>query len=410
MEPEDTYAIAVLRALDEQPRTPSRVDLFQAISIGRRRRRVRRLLQAGTAAVVTAVAVASVPLVVSAVAKPDRQIDPVTSKSATPTPSPRPDHVVPQPIPPKTCYVQRLPVPGGHPMSLVTGGDPTGRFIVGRAYPEAQLGDYPLIIWDNGKGRTVKMPGMDQAFRDITSTGVAVGTTYGTTSEGGRAPYVFRNGVLSKLAGVASGGADAINEAGVIAGSRDLPDRSIPVRWRSATEPAEDLPLPGKTWSGEAIAIGEDGTILGKVGQTRDAEQGYVWRPDGTTQLLPKPSGTSTFRPFDMNGDWVTGLGESGNGQLTPVLYNLRTGRFTRWSATGAIPSAVNAVGWVVGSTNDGRAFLSSSGGMRMLPDLNNHKSPTANHAKTISDDGRTIAGQGDDAKGVIQAVVWRCR
>jgi hypothetical protein len=28
----------------------------------------------------------------------------------------------------------------------------------------------------------------------------------------------------------------------------------------------------------------------------------------------------------------------------------------------------------------------------------------------TLSDDGRLVAGQSDDASGTIQAVVWRCR
>jgi hypothetical protein len=46
-----------------------------------------------------------------------------------------------------------------------------------------------------------------------------------------------------------------------------------------------------------------------------------------------------------------------------------------------------------------------------VLPDLASHQPDgLSTIATTLSDDGRTIAGQSDDATGTIQAVVWRCR
>jgi len=410
MESEDTYAAAALRVLDDEPRTPSRVDLVRAIAEGRRRRRVRRLLPVGAVAAATVAVAASVPFVVNSAAPRERGPDVVASAGATGSATPSAP-VTPEVAPnaPKTCYVNRLPVPGGHPMSLVTGADPTGRFIVGRAYPEGHAGEYPLLIWENGKARTVTMPGADQAFNDITSTGIAVGAGWGT----GPTPYVYRDGAMTKLRGVRSGSARAINESGVIVGSRDDSGNPMPVRWRSATATAEALPLPGKNWWGEAIAVADDGTILGLVHDVaKDQDRAYVWAADGTARLLPPPPGSSTFRPFDMNREWVTGMSDVGgpkSGQI-PVIYNLRTGTFTPVRNATGIPQAVNAIGWAVGSTTNGRAFLLTNRGQITLPDFDNHRSPVANMATTISDDGRTIAGQGDDAKGVIQPVVWRCR
>jgi hypothetical protein len=44
------------------------------------------------------------------------------------------------------------------------------------------------------------------------------------------------------------------------------------------------------------------------------------------------------------------------------------------------------------------------------LPDLATHRADgTSTIANAVSDDGRTIAGQSDDASGTIKPVVWRC-
>jgi hypothetical protein len=62
-------------------------------------------------------------------------------------------------------------------------------------------------------------------------------------------------------------------------------------------------------------------------------------------------------------------------------------------------------VGW------RGRTVLVTGTTTVLLPDLAPH--PTdglSTIATTVSDDGRTIAGQSDDATGAIQAVVWHCQ
>jgi hypothetical protein len=43
------------------------------------------------------------------------------------------------------------------------------------------------------------------------------------------------------------------------------------------------------------------------------------------------------------------------------------------------------------------------------MPDLSHHRQSWDNIATTVSDDGRTIAGQAKDRGDLDQAVVWRC-
>ena len=66
MDNEEERAIALLRRLDDEPGTPSRVDLGQAIIEGGRRRRTRRALGGGGAVVLAAAMVATVPVALTA--------------------------------------------------------------------------------------------------------------------------------------------------------------------------------------------------------------------------------------------------------------------------------------------------------------------------------------------------------
>ncbi|MEU4716555.1 hypothetical protein AB0F73_23280 [Micromonospora purpureochromogenes] len=89
----------------------------------------------------------------------------------------------------------------------------------------------------------------------------------------------------------------------------------------------------------------------------------------------------------------------------------LRTGEVRVFGELQGLPNEVNAQGWQVGTDKQGRAVLVADAEPVVLPALAGGQ-PTAvsNIATTLSDDGRTVAGQSDDATGTIQAVVWRCQ
>ena len=53
---------------------------------------------------------------------------------------------------------------------------------------------------------------------------------------------------------------------------------------------------------------------------------------------------------------------------------------------------------------------LLTDAGLVNLPDIEPHERTNGDIAAAVSDDGRIVAGQSDDAKNVIQAVVWNCR
>jgi hypothetical protein len=358
---------------------PSTVDIVRAIADGRRRRRTRHAARIGAVA-------GSVGLALAggwALARP----------------------VVPHaPAPPTACALQRLPVPGGgSPKSVVTGADPSGRYLVGRWYPNTPL------LWHDGRADVIRVPGSDAQLRDVTSTGVAVGTSYVGESGDEPAAWVYRTGTVTRLAG-ARAEAYAVNEKLTIAGSVD----GRPARWSGPGSPPTPLALPGPGWTGYAAGIGEDGTIVGQLRATPDTPVvGYVWRPDGSGQQLPAPvlggAPATGYGAVAVRGDWAVGWASRDDGGRLAVgapRWNLRTGAVDVPFEGAA--SAVNRYGWVVGGS--ARAVVVVGAGTLTLPDLGS-TAPVANDIPvSMSDDGTTIGGQVPSPDGDPVAVVWHCR
>ncbi len=425
METEE-YATLLLAPLYGEPTTPSTVDIKRAVAEGRRRRRSRQVLGYAAIAALTALALAGLPAADRLLANagpapkggpagsPTTSSSPAASGSPTAAGSPAivqpPEPTAPAtvtPRPPTRCTLARLPIPSGRTMGLVTGADPTGRYLLGRAYPAP----YQVLIWDNGRQVKVDVPGGDQVLYDINSSGTAVGVSYTDSI----VPWAYRNGKVSPLPGVSSGEARGINEAGVIVGSRSSAG-GIPVRWASPSSPPTDLPLPSDgDWRGLAYSVDEDGTVVGTLspaGSSDSADRGYVWPPDGAVRELPVPviDGTraTTVRAFTIRYGWVTGL--AGRGATTvAVRWNVHTGEVRTFPQFSVRASTANRYGWQVGPASNGQAVFLSDAGAVMLPDLAGHRQPLDNIATSVSDDGRTIGGQANDRDDVIQAVVWRC-
>src|SRR3954464_5413617 len=139
--------IDLLRSLDPEPPTPSTVDITQAIATGRKRR-MRRGVGYGGGAAVPPLVVAGVAGVAVAVGQHGNSPKRPTVAAASPKPSPSalpkgdytipgtPGWSAPEAIPPSSCTIEKLPVPDGVRMALVSGGDPTGNWFVGRSYPK----------------------------------------------------------------------------------------------------------------------------------------------------------------------------------------------------------------------------------------------------------------------------------
>ena len=376
---------------------PSTVDIHRAMAEGRRRRRTGHALRAGAGAGCAVLVLAGG----WALARP----------------------VVPHaPAPPAGCTLQRLPVPdGGAPRSVVTGADPSGRYLVGRGYPNASL------IWHDGRVEVVAVPGSDPQLRDVTSTGVAVGTSYLGEPGDEPAAWLYRNGTLTRLAGTRAE-AYAVNENLAVAGSVDgKPARwaapvggqapvggPAPARSTSPAGPPTLLALPGPGWSGYAAGIDEDGTIVGQVKEAPEKPAvGYLWRPDGTGQQLRAPvvagAPATAYGAVAVRGGWAVGWATRDDGNrlaLGAPRWNLRTGAVDVPFEGSA--SAVNRYGWVVGALR--KAVLTTGAGTLTLPDLGS-TAPVANDIPvSVSDDGTTIGGQVPSSDGDPVAVVWRCR
>ncbi|MGB2571253.1 hypothetical protein ACPFP2_22800 [Micromonospora citrea] len=431
--------IDLLRALDDEPRTPSTVDVAQAITAGRRRRARRSAGYAGAASV-TALAVAGAS-VAGGLAGGDPSPTAATGAPRTTAPAPpKPPYTIPgtpgwsapTATPPTGCTLHRLPAPDDAPMALVSGADPTGRYIVGRSYPRG--GGYQAVIWHDGTARKVMLPGdLEESLQDVNSTGTAVGWSYvgGGEADTGPVPYVYRGGKVSPLPGVRRGSAYAINDAGAIVGDDDT--RRAVLVWPSATAKPFRLPLPAGASEAEARDIDEDGTVVGTV----DGRRPYVWFPDGTHRELPVPrvdgGQAAGARAVSIRNGWATGLTDtldgaaSGlqadpssstgpgkaarSGRMAAVRWNVRTGEVRVFDDLQAYPNEVNAQGWQIGTDTRNRAVLATDTATVVLPALaDGEPTGVSTIATTVSDDGRTVGGQSDDATGTIQAVVWRCR
>lgn len=405
---DDETAGLILRQLDDDPATPSTVDVARAISTGRRRHRTRRL--GGYAAVAGGTAL----VLVGAAAVAGRW--PSTAPSPAGSAGPAPTTVQAPPPAPTKCVLGTLPLPDGRKMALVTGGDPTGRYLLGRTYPATSPADGSMglhtVIWDRLTPRLVALPGDDQSLTDVNSSGVAVGSGWwssGTTS------YFYRAGKVAKLPGGDGAEVRAINDAGTVIGTRG----DKPVMWRSVDQAPAALPLPAGTATGAAIDIDEDGTVIGAVGNDFKTQRPYVWLPDGSGHDIalpsgvPAPSGKSgangrgapTAMVYNIRFGWVTGRVND-----TAVRWNLRTGETRLLPNLGGRADNINRYGWQIGIDARGRAQFIADAGSVALPELAPHQPGSlSNIPTTLSDDGKIIGGQSDDTDDVIHAVRWTC-
>ena len=399
MERDDEYAVALLRPLDDEPRTPSTVDVARAMADGDRRIRVTRWAAAGgVAAAVTALVLVGVTTVAGL---PRHRIPP------TGRPTVAPSGVASlAPVPPTSCTTNWLtqPVPS---MTVVTGADPTGKYILGHMDYD---GKSRAAIWQGDTMKADGVPGDQVTLTDATSTGVVVGSS---VVSGKHAAWISRDGKATRLPGE-DAGALAINDYGVVVGTVD----GRPAMWPTPTSAPTLLGLPPGDWVGSAVGIDEDGTIVGNLHRPGESAKslGFRWRSDGTFAQLPTPTTDGTPAAsvvvHAIRNGWVTGWAgySGGTERASSPRWNLRTGQLDNSSGIFGGGAAVNRYGWRAGYDTQNRPVLLSDAGLLVLPDPG-YPGPATNWTMTVSDDGRTIAGVADAAPnhGGTAAVVWRC-
>jgi hypothetical protein len=373
------------------------------------------VLAGGGAAAVVLLAAVAVPVAASALRDAPPTLVEATAPPRTPTVAP-PATPTPAPSPtaPTSCTVRRLPDPDRTGRSIVTGMDDAGRLILGRNYPRGD--HYSMLVWEGAAVRRLDVPGADQSLHDVNSAGVAVGISV----QGAETRAWVHDGKATRLRAKSTPTATAIGDSGVIVGSRSVADdpvRTVPIVWRTPDRAATDLPRPGRNWYGWASDVAPDGTIVGALGTGgQEPVRGYLWAPTGELKPLPLPilGGRTAlgFKPQAIDGRWISGhaaLATAGGSDPTwrAVRYDRRAGTF-EWLPDSALrTSDMNAYGWSVGETREDRPALLTDAGLLALPRV---RGLTWHMATAVSDNGRVIAGQGFEADGRVQALLWNCR
>ncbi|WP_250001968.1 hypothetical protein [Actinoplanes sp. M2I2] len=407
---DEEYGILVLRPLGGDPEGPSAIDVGKAMRDGRRRRR-RWWTGGSTLAAVLVAALTGGVLV-----------------ATQQTPRPGPD-LPPDPVLPAACTAGPLPT-GPHESAEVSGGDPSGAWLVGMS--DAHLPTPPVshsvLLWHNGelvadvRPRDVRKGSPGVRMNDVNGSGVAVGSD----PRGNSDPWVLENGEVRKLAG-APGEANAINDAGVIAGRSGPPGQRRPVRWTSPDAEPTPLPVPAGLGNVQPTVtdIAPDGTIIGEIGG-----RAYLWWPDGTSGYvgLPTVEGRKAdgFLPMAFSHGWLYGtlflpMAEpspagflGGEARDTPIYrYDLRS---RIWQKLADWQMETQVAGTFHGQfmAAEPKVFVG-----RQVLSLPAYPAPimdgTANFLiENVSDDARTVAGTAlsgvaDPSKPAVP-VIWRCR
>ena len=304
------------------------------------------------------------------------------------------------------CRMSLLPVPAGAVNSEVTGGDHTGRYLVGQA-TEFDGTNFSLasLLWTDGVLRKLATEALAPAAQvnvtDVNSRGAVVGyrtRDFGTFHTDA---WIYRKGGFTLLPGLKPSDATttaAINARGDIVGTSE--DRSVsPVVSHAVIWPANqpgtvrELTVNGASpaWA-TGVDIDDDGTALGLLGQRSTPDQRpYVWPAHGRSYALNPPAGTGYPEGVAIHEGWVAGTVMS-DGSSAVVRWNLRAGAATVISTSHGSAFAVNRDGTVAAFG----ALIYRNGHVRELG---------ATAKPTVLSDRRTAAGS--DAPFSGNAVIW---
>lgn len=291
------------------------------------------------------------------------------------------------------CQAVALPVPAGTE-SEVNGGDPTGRYLVGRVeYPDRSA----VALWQDGILNEIdvsSLPNLRVDLHDVNRHGVVVGErTINNTSFHSDA-FSYRDGVFTMLPPLNPGEptrALGINSRGDVVGTSG--DGWRPVVW-PARQPGtvRALPLPAGATRALVTGIDEDGSVVGHLAPYPPGTP-YLWPTRGRPRALPVPAGSMGGSADAIQGGMVAGnVWNPATNSTAPALWNLRTGGFTLYTDVQSGAISVNSKGTI--------------GGGGVIVHANGRVSPVGSEALvyTVADNG-TAAGTTKMFHG--QAVTW---
>lgn len=303
------------------------------------------------------------------------------------------------------CRMRVLPAPNGAWGTRVTGGDHSGRHLVGEATLDETAFTRFGVHWVDGHVRVVDtgalQPYVQVWFADVSSHGVIVGTRLNDTGAFHTDAWVYRDGVARVLPALTPGDdteAVAVNSRGDVVGtSRGTTSRVV--LW-PADRPGtvRELTTTDQSTYGWGVDIDDDGTVLGFMnGRPNPAQHPYVWRPDGTGFPLAAPAGTGYPEAMAIHHGWVAGTAwvPTGDGMMTSALarWNLRTGASVSMPDLLYFgPISVNKQGTIGAGTK--------------LIYRNGHVRELGANVRVVSDRG-TAAGTVGPVDGFGEAVLW---
>jgi hypothetical protein len=268
-----------------------------------------------------------------------------------------------------SCRAAYLPTLGSG-LSEVRGGDPSGRYLVGREHlPASSI--TAAVVWTDHKVRELDtsalLPYVDVTATDVNRHGTIVGYRTRDHSSFHEDAWMYREGRFTLLPGLRSTDATvpaAINSRGDVVGY-SLETTGTTATFHAVLWPADrpgtvrELTVPGQpaAWL-RATDIDEDGTVLGFLGGW-PGQTYYIWRPNGVAYPLSGPAAGQVSEATAIRNGWVVGYGQT-DGQSVGLRWNLRTGGVQIVSTQYPFFRTINSTGTIaaIGAIihRDGRA------------------------------------------------------
>jgi uncharacterized membrane protein len=255
-----------------------------------------------------------------------------------------------------TCEATILPTLG-HEHTEVTGGDPSGRYLVGSAYNvDTPYYVYSSVVWVDREPQPLDTepvrPYVEARPTGVNRHGAIIGYRMRDYGSFHTDAWIYRNGRFTMLPGLTATDATmpvAINSRGDVVGTSLSADTPLP--WHGVIWPADrpgtvrELTVPGQPDNTFAVGVDEDGTVLGHLG-TPPGETPYIWPPRGAPYPLIAPPGIDYAGAHAIRNGWVAGYGQQGD-QLVGLRWNLRRHTVQTTSTEYPLPLSVNRQGTV---------------------------------------------------------------